>query len=225
MFDGLISNKAGRNAATLAVAWLALTSPASAREGIPSALEFMVEALQSLCLTDGDRIETARRLVPAAWQLRDTEDHIDVQLGDERIFPRHDAHQRGWRGALADGQGSLSVSVTEYRDLARPHDFSASFSVSPETAVDLDVFQRRIGMRLRPDGPAVEGTDPSRSGQGPGEDVIVTGWQPSERQFGRFQAYRLEPSPSGVELRATRYWGAGYPDQILRIGCSMERAE
>jgi hypothetical protein len=220
----MISLGIGKSPASLFAAALAFGAPDDGLAGRLSALDFLVGALQAVCLSDGQRIESARRVVPAGWRLTDIEDHIDVQIGPEALFQRHDSHERGWRGALTDGSGSLNVSVNDYRDLATPGDFSAWFRISPENVVDLDTFQRRTGMTFRPRGPAIEGRDPSRDRSRPGEEIIISGWQPSERQFARTQSFTLEPSPRGIEINATRYWGAGYPEQSLTVTCnSRER--
>lgn len=205
---------------TLLAALVAPTATGAAPSSPPAAIDFMIEAVRALCLTEGGRIESARRVVPAGWRLTDSEDHIDVQLGVEAVFPRHDTHERRWRGALANGRGTLHVEVTSYRDLARAPIFSAWIRVSPESAIDLGALQGRIGLRLRATGPAVEGREPSRRSQSSEENVvIVTSWEPAERQFGRMQSFALEPAPQGIEIGATRYWGAGYPEQSLQISC------
>ena len=199
--------------------WLIMGSIGSAQANPtpPPALDFMVNAVRELCLSQGDRIETARRLVPDGWRLTDIEDHLDMSVAP--IFPTEDNHGRGWRGALADGRASLSVEVTYFRDLARSARFSASIGASPEGAIDLDILQRRLGMTLQPSGPPIEGREIPRDPPSSEHGIIVVTSGPRERQFGRMQRFELVPAPTGIEISAVRYWGAGFPEQSLTISC------
>ena len=183
-----------------------------------SALDFMVEAVQLLCRPDGDKIESAQHLIVDGWRLTDTADHYDKDFGVGAPVPLQNQHERGWRGPLADGRASLSVDITDYRDPALRDRFSVNFLASPETAIDLEAFQRRIGMTLQPLRPAHAGRPTSFS-------VLEINGRPGPTipaRFGQMQHYRLEPAPAGIEIEATRTWGAGFPEQWLRIRCSRQ---
>ncbi|MFP5330270.1 MAG: hypothetical protein ACLGHC_09095 [Alphaproteobacteria bacterium] len=192
------------------------TSPAQHPAGeTRSAVDFLVDAVQSLCRAEGDKLELAQHLIAHGWRLTDRADHYDRDFGVDAPVPLQNQHERGWRGPVTDGAASLIVNTTDYRDPVHRDSFSAMFMASPETAIDLEVFQRRIGMTLRPSAPPHVGRPMSF------RPVMIDG-RPGPivpPRFGQMQHFTLEPAPPGIEIEATRTWGLGFPEQWFRVSC------
>lgn len=198
---------------------LALSAGSAAQAPRPatpaSALDFTVEAITQLCRVEGNSLESAQQILPRGWRLTDTADHYDKDFGVDAPVPLQNQHERGWRGPLGDGRASLSVDVTDYRDPALRDRFSARLMVAPETAIDLEILQRRLGMTLRPQGPA-------HQGRGSDFSALSVNGVPGPtfpRRYGQIQHFILEPAPAGMEIEATRAWGSGFAEQWFRVTC------
>jgi hypothetical protein len=110
----------------------------------------------------------------------------------------------------------LWVRRTDFADPTRRDFSSAVFGVSPDTAIDLDSFKRRVPLAMQPRWERVVGHATPR---------IVLGdfvYPEQPRRYGWLQHYVVEavPADSRVEITARHFSGADYPQQMFDLNCA-----
>lgn len=137
---------------------LVLAVAAAAEPQPPSATEVMVEFARAFCLAEVDRVAVARKIVPQDWKVTKKEERRDITYGVDAPTPTHDRIEQTWQGRVPGGSAWLNILSWDEKEPSRRDTSWATFGVSPGALVDLTELQRRVPMRLRPEGPPRHGT-------------------------------------------------------------------